>query len=328
MIFLIKGAFKLSSAVLQSALVLAEPKKNIALLTTEILKSLSCSSVSVTFDFEQAFEFIESGSIDLIVIDDIPSQPSSVTLRQINRNPIACLTPVLILQSPQNRYESEAIATLGRPMIVHKPLTPARLAAGYNTLNSNWQKPIFKEIIQTRKLCIEGQIDQAIKLMISLTKHSRVQPILIPATAHYLAQANNVTAAEKLLLGALKNSPRDLGLILALSSLYLESAMPHMALRLLKGVDATYNRTSVAFLDLIQAWLMLGRVDQCIIALENMKLRKINSDLVDAYLGRCYFSEGRTSKFNQAQPDPEQRKRFIKSWENTSSEQPIQMEAS
>ncbi len=318
----------MSSSKIQSALVIAEPKKNIALLTTEILKSLSCPSVSVTFNLEQAFDLIESGSIDIIIIDDVAERPSSITLRQLVKSPVSCMTPVLILQSPQNRYESDAIATLGRPLVAHKPLTPARLASGFNTLNGNWQKPVFQEIIQTRRLCVDGQIDDAIKLMIGLTKNNKVQPILLPATSYYLAKSGNIAAAEKLLLSALKNAPRDLGLILALSSLYLENGMPNMSLRLLKGIEATYHSTSVAYLDMIQAWQMLGRLDQVLAILENMDQNKVYPELVTDYLSRCYFSEGESHRFNETQTDPEQRKRFIKSWENSPSEQLSQLKAS
>lgn len=279
------------------AVVITEPGQNVALLSKEILKSLGVKEVQVTNTPHETADLVAEGSVSLILVDDIQERPAPLVLRQLLCHALAPITPTIVLLSDQCKYEAGAISTLGRPMILHKPLTPGRLASGYKALKNVWSKGDFAEIQRAAKLLAVGQRETGMQILTELARNPKIHPVIAPTISVMLRQSNNLQVAEKILLAALKTAPRDLGLILSLSDLYMHAAMPFTSLRLMKGIEASFGDTMTAYLDKAQAYLMLGDLESSILVLHAMLQKHLYEEETRDYLLRLLFSQGNVEEF-------------------------------
>lgn len=105
-----------------------------------------------------------------------------------------------------------------------------------------------------------------------------------------------VKEAETTLLSALKRSPRELGTMIGLADLYMHTAMPKLAHRLLSGARQRYNQSMGVIPDLVQASLLMGDMDDAIANLQAMLKAQFMEEETSAILARILFSEGRESE--------------------------------
>lgn len=299
------------------AVIVSEPGQNVALLSKEILKSLGVADAVVNNSPHEATQLISRGEASLILIDDTQARPAPILLRQLLRNPLAPITPTIVLLSEQYKHEAAAISTLGRPMIIHKPLTPGRFSPGFKTLMNVWSKGTFAEVKKAAQLISHGHMEPGMQILTELTRNQKAQPVIAPTISVLLRQSNNLQVAEKILLAALKSAPRDLGLILSLSDLYMHAAMPFTSLRLMKGVEAAYGNTMTSYMDRLQAYQMLGDLDSGIDLLQSMLSKELFVEETREHLLRLLFSQGNVSEFLKQVKSDAKAHRFSNLWGKT-----------
>ena len=178
-------------------------------------------------------------------------------------------------------------------MIVDKPLTPSKFVPGFVELVRTWEKEPLASLRKANYQFMAGNDAQGLRMLFKLLETEGTQHFAAQALSLHLRRLGKVKQAESILLATLKTAPRELGTMFALADLYLRTAMPKLAHRLLIGSRATYNQSLSMLPDLVQAALQLGDVDDAIVNLYQMQRAGFMEDQVSQFLARLLLSEGR-----------------------------------
>ncbi len=281
------------------AAIVADPTVEVGMLIKEIVRSLGIELAIVSKDPIDTLRAIESFQADIIIIDDNSTNSAISVMRSYISSPVCCLTPTIVLMNESKKVDGQILATLNRPMVIHKPLSPGRFANGFKALHNVWSQGFFKEIIDALKKFNLKQNDEAMQILIQLTRNSKAQSIVAPAIAALVRQSGNTKVAEKILLAALKISPLDVGVIVALIDLYIRYGMPQTALRLIKSFESVLGVTSLTSIDALQAHLMLNDIDEAIERTKALLAQNMLGTDGRDMLAKLYYCEGRMQEFSQ-----------------------------
>ncbi len=262
----------------------------------ELLRHQGWSVAETTDSLRVALEMINFGEANMIIIDDLPDQPSSFILRQIFMDRIGCLTPTVVFSSVGLVPARTAMSRIGLAGVVVKPHTPDKFLPVFLDVISQWSKDPYAKIRHATAQLARMQVESGLRALTALTSHPEAQPIVAPCVARYLFDNGNIKAAEKILLESLRVSPRNLGIILSLAEIYLKSGMPEMAYKILNGVRRTYQNSLALMPDLLMACLMLDQLELAISLLKNMAEQGYFVRNSADFLARCLIAEGRTAE--------------------------------
>lgn len=268
-----------------------------------------------TASCDSAFLDLSSGKATFLIIDDTPTLPLSLVLRRQLNHPIASLTPTIAMCMEVNYRDVECLASIGMPEILQYPIKPSKFIEVFEMMVRRWLTPQYAEIRMASQKISVGQNQLGIKMLNRIAITPNFNPVIVPTLAHYLREQEQFQTSEKILLKAVKQFPKSMGVILALVDFYLASAMPEMALRLLNSVKSSYNHPKVLFYDLAQAYLMLNQAELALPYLEKLYSDGVMVETMRDYLARIYYAEGRMTEFkNIIGNNPNLFIKFEKSW--------------
>jgi hypothetical protein len=266
------------------------------MLLRELLRSFNWTVIDSTPSVQRAVQLVRQGQAFMVITDDTLSVPASRHIRHLLSDPITVCTPVLTFQLEAHRHETTAIQRLGRPEIVEKPLTPSKFIPGFMNLVKTWERDPFLTLRRANYQFLQGNDGNAIHHLNRLSSIDTVRHFCAQAIALHLRRAGKVREAEGVLLAALKQSPRELGTMLALAELYLHAAMPKLAWRLLVGARSVYGQATAILPDVVQTALLLGSLDDAVGALYTLSRAGYSEEETNGFLARVLFAEGREAE--------------------------------
>ncbi len=253
----------------------------------------------VTHSPEQCLKALNSGSCSILVAHDTPEVPASFLLRAQLVDPVSIISPTLVLIDPAHQSEAAIIKDFGAPEIVNNPFNPGEFTDAFEWLLRRWQAGNLKSLISARKVYISRDFKRAAQMLTTLRSETDVQHLVTPCVAQLLMKQGQFKNVEAYLLEALKEHPRNIGLVANLSELYLRAAMPATALKVLEAARKNHGNLRPLYPDQIQAHLMLGQVAEVIPLLETLVRDNYRSRDAADFLARCLMSEGYTDRLMQ-----------------------------
>lgn len=253
-----------------------------------------------TSKISEAFKAIASGRCSVLVINDSPDLPASFILRTQIVDPIAIITPTIIVLHPNHKVEAALVKEIGAPEIVESPLNPATFIGNFEWLIRRWSQGSLRKLYQARRLYVEKQYLPFSKLILSLKQDPEALPFVTPCMAQILMKQADFKGVERLLLNALKEYPRNIGIIVNLVEFYMQAAMPETALKIITATRKNHGNPRMMFSDQIQAHLMLNQVQDCIPLLEELVRENYCRQQASDFLARCLYAEGYKERFENA----------------------------
>lgn len=247
-----------------------------------------------------AFKAITSGRCSVLIIHDTPELPASFVLRAQIVEPIAIITPTIVVTHQDHKIETAFIKDIGAPEIVESPVNPAAFIGSFEWLIRRWSQGSLRKLYQARKLFLDKQYLLFSKLIGNLKEDADLQPLVTPCMAQILMRQSDFKTVEKLLLTSLKEHPRNIGIIVNLVEFYLRAAMPETALKIIAATRKNHGNPRMLFSDQIQAHLMLNQIKECIPLLEALVREDYCRRQASAFLARCLYAEGYKERFEKA----------------------------
>lgn len=247
-------------------------------------------------DIAHSFGILRSGEVSAFIIVDTPELPAAIIMRNQLTDPIALLTPTLVI-SPYEEKDRGFLKGIGLPEILNTADNPAMFVDSLEYLLRSWSSTLFKKVYEARQLMIRGKHVQALQLMSILLKTRDLMPLITPPLSKAIRLQKDAKLVEKVLLGALKEFPRNLGIILASIDFYINMAMPHMARKIIDRALKNLGNPTVMIPEQIQTYIMMNDLDSCIPLLESLITENIMPQTCKSFLSRCLFAEGYVDGF-------------------------------
>lgn len=280
--------------------VVVSDSPNLQMLLRELLRSYHWTVIETTPVIERAVSLVTQGQVFLVICDDTPANPAVFHVRHLLSDPLTVCTPVLTFLSEPHKFETAALARMGRPMTVEKPLTPSKFIPGFVELLKAWEREPLLSLRKANYTFLKGANAQGLGMLAKLIEIDGARPFAAAALALHLRRAGRIKEAEKVLLAATKKAPKELGMIIALADLYLHAAMPKLAHRLLTSCHANYSESMAIIPDLAQACLLNGDVNEAVSHLHIMLRSDLMTEEVSSFLARLLFADGREGEAERA----------------------------
>ena len=268
------------------------------MLLKELLKAYGWTVSVATPNFNHVIRATEEGQGYVLVVDDTPDAPSAVSLRKLLTHPLTALMPTLVFHLESNKSEKETLPRIGAPVIVPKPMTPSSFVPGFLSVLRIWDQPPLLQLRQASYFLTAGQTEAFEKALTQLTQLPSTGPLAaIALAAHYRQPAiGNVKQAESILISALKQHSKHLGLMLSLGDLYMHVAMPKLAHRLFLAARTIFgNRALVMLPDLVQSHIMLGQNEEALKLLDFLWRNDFMTHESLFLMSKLLIAEGRMS---------------------------------
>lgn len=251
-----------------------------------------------TNNIQRGIKEVIEGRASIIIVEDSHELPVPAVLRRLITNKVTLLTPIMTMPSQATINEKYCFGTIGSPTIVEKPWTPSRIIDEFEFMILKWSQddlfPAFRAATELR----QGRRQSCIKMLSGLTEQEdQVVGSMAACALALFFRESNLKTAEKILLSYLGRVRKNIGVMLSLVDLYLESAMPDYALRLLKNAMTVYSNPKMLLPDLIQTHLMLGNLKETIPLLQRMAREKYMDEVARLYLPRVLYAEGLRAHF-------------------------------
>jgi CheY-like chemotaxis protein len=289
-----------------------------AMMMRDLVRNAGGKFVEQTPSTQRLLEAIRRREADMILLDDDPKAPVGYVLRRLLRDPIALLTPTMALCSGNDPKEETAIERIGRPRVLTKPVTAERFKPVYRALVALWNTQHYRSIRQATGHILDKNLESGLRLLVHLNNQIQLQPLVAPALAGFYVSAQKPPTAEKVLLAALKSFPRDLGIILALSDLYLRFAMPENARKLLVSAKASFGNSPAIAPDLIRSYVALDQLGGAIIVAGELWAKNVLTDVLSPIFAKLLFAEGRIAEIGRYCKDKDLIETLTNAWNGPS----------
>lgn len=265
-------------------------------------------------EISEAFENLAGGKGSILLIEDSEELPASQVLRAQLSNPAALLTPTIVACSPR-LTERNILKEIGSPEIIDSPMNPMKFIESLEWLIRRWNTGNLSTLLKSKLTLIAKGSTAAMKMLGQLVNAKELLPLTAPCIAQLLKHQNNSKVVEKTLLNAIRENPRNVGVILATIDFYLHAAMPATALKIIGAAKKNHGHPAIIIPEEVQTYLMLNQVERCIPLLQQMCEAKYMPDLAKSFLTRCQFAEGYTKDFMAAiDSEPEKITQFKSCW--------------
>lgn len=266
---------------------------------------------SVLHGFKALYE--NKGSV--LVVGDSPDLPAIITLRNQVSDPLAILTPTIVSCCEENAGDKSSLIELGTPKLIDQPLNPAEFVGALEWTLRSWSQGYLKKLTEAKLHLLKQRPKASMQILAQIMNTHEIIPLAVPCLGHFIRRQTEAKNVEKILLNALKEHPRNLGVIIAIVDFYLKVAMPETALKLISFTRKNHGNPRVVIPEQIQALLMLNRVSECIPLLEQLKASGFMPKAANNFLMRCLYAEGFTDRFEHlATGHPLISEQFQKLW--------------
>jgi hypothetical protein len=279
------------------AIVLSTMTSSNAMLLREQLRIAGIEEIFIVKSIPETLHLINTHHADILVVDDCFTTPAPYTLRQLLHFPETSIIPVLAFFS-QNKSSREYDGShhIGRPIIIRKPLTPEKFRTSFKILKAQWTQKSYRKVKEAHVNLLKRNQVTALKSLVEFATDPEIHSLALPFITHFYMQSNNSKIAEKMLLTAIKTSPKDLGIILTLSDLYIKISLPDNARKLLIKSRSIFGDTSAILPELYQVSLMLEDYVGAVATLIEMKKMEILPEFVEPALTEILYSSGRITE--------------------------------
>lgn len=285
---------KQSSWKFKSAVLVTE-NNGFEMIVRGLLKQLKWSLTGSMKTIREAYEFVLKGEAEIILIDEAQQLPALYQYRCLLSEPFGSLVPTMLLDSDQVTQDVTVAKGLYPAVTrVSKPLSFARFSPQFKDLIKTWESKshILLRTSLPKLKYLEGHLQIALlsKLLELPATASRVMfslSILGP-------KQGNIEAVERLLLGNIKSSPRDIIPLLGLVQLYNSYCASHLAVRILEGARRNWGDSIFFMVDLIQAKVFLNDFAGAETLIRLLLARNTLEQELNPTLTKLLIADGRT----------------------------------
>lgn len=252
-----------------------------------------------THSVEQALLELSKGKASVVIIEDSKKLPAPWVLRQLFSHRLGVLTPT-ICRVDETQGEKSCYGSIGIASILEEPVSPSYFVEAFEGLIQRWSQQGMAQIHQAWKSLVTGQQTSAIKTLTACLSHD--DPYVVNLAGPCLAlffRSSNLKVAERILLQILAKHKKNTGITLSLVDLYLHSAMPTYASRLLRHARTYHNDPLCLIPDQIQTHLMLNQIPESIELTQQLITHDYLKEFAESILPRLYFAEGLQGEFNR-----------------------------
>ena len=290
-------------------------------LESEIYTRLARRNWSVgleTASVTDLFSAIYRGKVDGIIFKDSQALPVSLLLRYQIADPIAILMPTLAIYDQEHERDQNSLRTLGEPTLISSSANTVSFISEFEWMVRKWQTGAFNKLGRARMNIVSGKVQVGLKAINALMEHSELCSLVVICLAKYLRKQKNIIAAEKILLTALKNSSKGLGVVLSLVDLYLSTGMPDTALHFLKSAKARFGYSKAILIDFIQAYVLINEPQKILEVAEVARKENFLPEVLSQFVARLYYAGGNVSLLREL-PDLQKinADAFEKEWAST-----------
>lgn len=264
----------------------------------------------------ECFAVLVSGKASLLIIDDSIGIPANFALREQIFQTVPLLTPTIVICSEHNAADVECMMTMGAPIVIRKPLTLTKFLEAFDQLIQRWSQAPFTLFRSAANYFVEGHSQKAYSLLGELV---RGQPhhIASAAMSLHFRHKNDLLMAENFLYKALKAGHHQMTVILPLIDLYLFSASPSKALKLIQQAMKDYRNPNLLCVDAIQAHILLNQIRESIPYITQMIENDYFADVGRFLLPRIAYSAGMMDLFDKAiRYRPDRFDEYQRAWHN------------
>ncbi|MFW7379527.1 MAG: hypothetical protein ACOH5I_12010 [Oligoflexus sp.] len=247
----------------------------------------------------RGFKALYEGKGSVLLVGDTPELPAILTLRNQVSDPLAILTPTIVACSEENAADKAHLIELGTPEIIDYPLNPAKFVETLEWVLRRWNQGQLRKLTEAKNNLLKRRPAESMKILTQVIGVHEIIPMAVPCLGHFIRKQTNPKTVEKILLNALKEHPRNLGILIAMVDFYLKVAMPETALKLIGVAKKNHGNPRIIVPEQIQALLMMNRVHECIPLLEIMKSTGFMPQTAKNFLMRCLYTEGLTDRFER-----------------------------
>jgi len=256
---------------------------------------ISVTTGSILRGFKALYE--NKGSV--LLVGDSKELPAILTLRNQIADPLAILTPTIVACCEENAADKSFLIELGAPEIIDFPLNPAKFVDTLEWVLRRWTQGNLRKLTEAKINLLKRRPATSMKILTEIIGIHEIIPMAVPCLGHFIRKKTDPKMVEKILLNALKEHPRNLGIIIAMVDFYLKAAMPDTALKLISASRKNHDNPRILIPEQIQSLLMMNRVHECIPLLEMLKNSGFMPQTARNFLMRCLYAEGFTDRFER-----------------------------
>ncbi len=249
-----------------------------------------------TSSVENAIQEITSGRASFLIVNDHPELPAPYVLRQLLNFKVAFFTPTIVLSTHKDGKEKSCFSNLMALQILEKPAVPSRFIDVFEYMLFQWSNAELAEMYAAGQQFLKGNVQTCVRSLAKLIANREIAGQASCCLALFLRENGDFKTAEKILLSALRQSAKNVGVLVSLVDLYLKAAMPFMAQRLLQSANTAYDTPLTLSIDTLHTHLLLNDLNGCIPILEKMIARDYMPDFSRQVLSRILFAEGLQDK--------------------------------
>lgn len=252
--------------------------------------SRSTASVSV------AMQEITSGRASFLIVDDHPELPAPYVLRQLLTYKIAFFTPTMVLSTYKDGKEKSCFSSMMSLQVLEKPIVPSRFIDMFEYMLFQWSNADLAEMYTAGHHFRKGNVQTCVRSLAKLIGNRDISGQASSCLSLFLRENGDFKTSEKILLSALKQHSKNVGVLLTLVDLYMKAAMPFMAQRLLQSGNAAYSSPLTLAMDTVQTNILLNDLNGCVPILEKMIAHDFVPDFARQLLSRIFYAEGLQDK--------------------------------
>ena len=122
----------------KSVVIFSSSKSTYGVVLRDMARNLGWSVAGITHEMPKLREYLSTGAASIVFIDDCVDLPGVAAVRHILKDPICALHPMLCFLSEVNKNEALSLRSMGKPVVVEKPVSPMRFVRDFKGLVKVW----------------------------------------------------------------------------------------------------------------------------------------------------------------------------------------------
>lgn len=268
------------------------------------------------------FAACRTGEVNLIIVDDSARFSALELSRRTMFDVVGSCLPMLVIANDQDGSNT---ATFGKSMdateFVERPFSTSSFLRGFDSITQRWSDGYLATIRQAGEFYVKNDLKRFMKELFLLVGQNVKTPRAYTALATAYRQRENFEMAEKILERGVM-ACGGIETLIPLIDLYLSTARPERAEQLARKAYATNEAATFLCLDIIQALLMQGKVEDSVPFLKKLVDHEYFGEAAKEFLPRVYYALGHRELFDEAiKLSPVKFDDYQKAWHKLSDEE-------
>jgi predicted Zn-dependent protease len=275
----------------RTAVVLSD-ESNLFLIIRGLLRSLDWNLDVTTDKVSGVMTEISNQRSTCLIVVDTPTYPAYEHLRVILRDPVARLTPIMVLVSETQRQDIAIYEKIIKAQVATKPLTPNNFLPAFKKLIQDWQTPAMMGLRKVGYSLSALREDNAIAVLNKLAIDPAAKLIALESEVALILRKGGHREAEVKLLETFKSMPNNANVITQLAWFYMKCHMPDQALRYLEKLKSAAPFSTIFDLDMASCHLASGRTTEALTFLRAWHEAHPGNDFTESQLAKIMVSQG------------------------------------